>query len=97
MIWLPYLKIGAAVALVAYLVWWGDAYGLNARRVAKIERELVEANARIKSYNQRDDQAAVEADKLREQAYHEAMAELSSNDRCIVTDAMARALRRVSQ
>lgn len=97
MIWLPYLKIGAAVALVAYLVWWGDAHGLNARRVAKVERELVEANARIKAYSQRDDEAAREADKLREQVFHEAMAELAAGDKCIVTDAMARALGRITQ
>jgi cell division protein FtsB len=92
---LTYLKLGAAVAIVAYLVWWGDAYGLNARRVAKIERDLIEANARIKAYSQRDDQAEAEAEKAREAGYHQAMAELASGDTCIVSDTMARALGRI--
>lgn len=92
-----YLKIGVAAALVIYLVVWGDRNGVNAHRIAKIERELIAANAAIKSYNQRDDQAAVEADTLRDEGYRRALADLGSADKCVVTDTMARALGRIVQ
>jgi hypothetical protein len=94
---LTYLKFGSVAVLVIYLVAWGDRNGFNAQKMAKIERELIAANAAVKSYSQRDDQAAVDADTLRDEGYRRALADLGSGDKCVVTETMARALGRINQ
>lgn len=88
------IAIGAVV-LAGYLVWWGDAHGLNASRVAAIQRELDDVNARIATYNRIDEQAAVDAEVLRSEGYHKALAELGAADKCIVTPGMLKAFERI--
>lgn len=91
-----WIAIGA-VALAGYFIHWGNAHGPNAVRLAAIQRELDTVNAKVEAYNQRDDQAAVDAELLRSEGYHKALAELGAADKCIVTPAMLRAFERVSR
>ena len=94
----PRVWIAAGViAIGLYLVHWGDANGFNAQRVAAIERQLADTNARLKGYQQRDDQAAIDADVLRDEGYQRAKQELGATDKCIITPAMAEALNRIEQ
>lgn len=91
-----WIAIGA-VSLAGYFIHWGNAHGPNAARVAAIQRELDSVNAKVAAYNQRDDQAATDAEVLRSEGYHKALAELGTADKCIVTPAMLRAFERVSR
>lgn len=85
----------AATLVGAYLVQWGNAHGPNAYRLKLIQRELADVNSRIAGYTQRDEQAAIDAELLRTEGYHKALAELGAADKCIVTPAMVRAFERI--
>ena len=83
--------VGAGIALFAL----GDAHGLNAKRVAAVVAERDKANARIKGFTQADDQAAIDADVLRDQGYQRALKDLGAVDKCIVTPGMIQAFERI--
>ena len=87
--------VTAASMFGAYLVHWGDAHGFNAYRLRLIQRELADVNSRIAGYTQRDEQAAIDAEVLRSEGYHKALAELGTTDKCVVTPAMAKAFGRI--
>lgn len=83
------------IALAGYLVWYGDNHGFSARKLDTIQRDLDKANARIKGFTQADDQAAIDADVLRDEGYQRALKDLGANDKCIVTPGMIQAFERL--
>lgn len=89
--------VGMVVVAGVVLVAWGDSNGLNARKLAAIKTDLDKANARIKGFTQADDQAAIDADVLRNEGYERALKDLSATDKCIATETMVRAINRISR
>lgn len=91
-----WLVVGA-FAVVAYLIHWGDKHGSNARKVAAIERQLADTNARLTGYAERDERAAIADEHARESGYLKAIADLGSTNKCLVTPAMVTALSRIDR
>lgn len=93
---LKHFWIGVGVLMICgYLIHWGDTHGLNAARVASIQRELDEVNQKVAAYNLKEEQAAVDLEVARSDGYHKALSELATTDRCTVTPSIAAAIGRL--
>ncbi len=91
-----WMAIGA-LFVAWYLIDYGNRTGSNSKRVAVIEAQLADTNARLKGYTSRDEQAAIDADVARSEGYDRAVLtlKLAPKDRCPATQAMIQAFEMV--